>query len=108
MVEKTEYTEQGTYIKAHVPLRFATLPTPMRQIIEQITSEIQNQGKDKYGCCLKKSLTHSSFAFPVWVEETMEVGEEYLMVFLLSSTNSHALKPMALSCQCWRKPWLKS
>ncbi|XP_057427219.1 uncharacterized protein LOC130720582 [Lotus japonicus] len=32
MVEKTEYTEQGTYIKAHVPLRFARLLTPMRQM----------------------------------------------------------------------------
>ncbi|KAK2452347.1 GTP-binding protein OBGC, chloroplastic [Trifolium repens] len=32
MVEKTEYTEQGTYIKAHVPLRFARLLTPMRQL----------------------------------------------------------------------------
>ncbi|CAL5205870.1 unnamed protein product [Lathyrus oleraceus] len=32
MVEKTEYTEQGTYIKAHVPLRYARLLTPMRQL----------------------------------------------------------------------------
>ncbi|KAE9600119.1 putative nucleoside-triphosphate phosphatase [Lupinus albus] len=32
MVVKTEYTEQGTYIKAHVPLRFARLLTPMRQL----------------------------------------------------------------------------
>ncbi|KAH1204221.1 GTPase HflX [Glycine max] len=32
MVEKTEYTEQGTYIKAHVPLRFARMLTPMRQL----------------------------------------------------------------------------
>ncbi|XP_057717900.1 uncharacterized protein LOC130932571 isoform X1 [Arachis stenosperma] len=32
MVEKTEHTEQGTYIKAHVPLRFARLLTPMRQM----------------------------------------------------------------------------
>ncbi|WVY89218.1 hypothetical protein V8G54_034732 [Vigna mungo] len=27
-----EYTEQGTYIKAHVPLRFARMLTPMRQL----------------------------------------------------------------------------
>ncbi|KAI4316858.1 hypothetical protein L6164_024798 [Bauhinia variegata] len=32
MVEKTEYTEKGTFIKAHVPLRFARLLTPMRQL----------------------------------------------------------------------------
>ncbi|KAL2318793.1 hypothetical protein Fmac_032669 [Flemingia macrophylla] len=32
MVEKAEYTEQGTYIKAHVPLRFARMLTPMRQL----------------------------------------------------------------------------
>ncbi|XP_027332992.1 uncharacterized protein LOC113847883 isoform X2 [Abrus precatorius] len=32
MIEKTEYTEQGTYIKAHVPLRFARMLTPMRQL----------------------------------------------------------------------------
>ncbi|XP_027941516.1 uncharacterized protein LOC114195295 [Vigna unguiculata] len=32
MVEKIEYTEQGTYIKAHVPLRFARMLTPMRQL----------------------------------------------------------------------------
>ncbi|CAM8974770.1 unnamed protein product [Rhodiola kirilowii] len=30
MVEKTEYTENGTLIKAHVPLRFAQLLTPLR------------------------------------------------------------------------------
>ncbi|RDX71238.1 hflX, partial [Mucuna pruriens] len=34
MVEKTEYTEQGTYIKAHVPLRFARMLTPMRQLLK--------------------------------------------------------------------------
>ncbi|KAG9147058.1 hypothetical protein Leryth_005309 [Lithospermum erythrorhizon] len=32
MVERTEYTEKGTLIKAHVPLRFARLMTPMRQM----------------------------------------------------------------------------
>ncbi|EEF52631.1 GTP-binding protein hflx, putative [Ricinus communis] len=32
MVERTEYTENGTLIKAHVPLRFARLLTPMRQL----------------------------------------------------------------------------
>ncbi|KAJ7966800.1 GTP-binding protein, HflX [Quillaja saponaria] len=32
MVERTEYTEQGTLVKAHVPLRFARLLTPMRQM----------------------------------------------------------------------------
>ncbi|KAL5557969.1 hypothetical protein UlMin_034180 [Ulmus minor] len=32
MVERTEYTEKGTLIKAHVPLRFARLLTPMRQL----------------------------------------------------------------------------
>uniref|UniRef100_A0A7N1A3Z5 Uncharacterized protein n=1 Tax=Kalanchoe fedtschenkoi TaxID=63787 RepID=A0A7N1A3Z5_KALFE len=32
MVEKTEYTENGTVIKAHVPLRFAQLLTPLRQL----------------------------------------------------------------------------
>ncbi|KAL5780555.1 hypothetical protein ACOSQ2_011292 [Xanthoceras sorbifolium] len=32
MVEKTEYTENGTLVKAHVPLRFARLLTPMRQM----------------------------------------------------------------------------
>ncbi|KAF7817600.1 GTPase HflX [Senna tora] len=32
MVEKSEYTEQGTFIRAHVPLRFARLLTPMRQL----------------------------------------------------------------------------
>lgn len=32
MVERTEYTESGTLVKAHVPLRFARLLTPMRQM----------------------------------------------------------------------------
>ncbi|XP_062023413.1 uncharacterized protein LOC133739648 [Rosa rugosa] len=32
MVERTEYTEHGTLIKAHVPLRFARLLTPLRQL----------------------------------------------------------------------------
>ncbi|KAK9269928.1 hypothetical protein L1049_025501 [Liquidambar formosana] len=32
MVEKTEYTENGTLVRAHVPLRFARLLTPMRQL----------------------------------------------------------------------------
>ncbi|XVE56100.1 hypothetical protein DITRI_Ditri03aG0210200 [Diplodiscus trichospermus] len=32
MVEKTEYTENGTLVKAFVPLRFARLLTPMRQL----------------------------------------------------------------------------
>ncbi|XP_050364390.1 uncharacterized protein LOC126783051 [Argentina anserina] len=32
IVEKTEYTEHGTLIKAHVPLRFARLLTPLRQL----------------------------------------------------------------------------
>ncbi|KAM3304631.1 hypothetical protein P3S67_011497 [Capsicum chacoense] len=32
MVEKTEYTETGTLLRAHVPLRFARLLTPMRQM----------------------------------------------------------------------------
>lgn len=31
MVERTEYTENGTLVRAHVPLRFARLLTPMRQ-----------------------------------------------------------------------------
>lgn len=32
MVEKTEYVENGTLVRAHVPLRFARLLTPMRQL----------------------------------------------------------------------------
>ncbi|XP_031269016.1 uncharacterized protein LOC116127493 [Pistacia vera] len=32
MVERTEYTENGTLVKAYVPLRFARLLTPMRQM----------------------------------------------------------------------------
>ncbi|XVF73814.1 hypothetical protein PTKIN_Ptkin13bG0011600 [Pterospermum kingtungense] len=32
MVEKTEYTENGTLVKAFVPLRFARLLTPVRQL----------------------------------------------------------------------------
>ncbi|XP_009335807.2 GTPase HflX [Pyrus x bretschneideri] len=32
MVERTEYTDKGTLIKAHVPLRYARLLTPMRQL----------------------------------------------------------------------------
>lgn len=32
MVERAEYTENGTLVKAHVPLRFARLLTPMRQL----------------------------------------------------------------------------
>ncbi|OMO87519.1 heme peroxidase, plant/fungal/bacterial [Corchorus capsularis] len=32
VVEKTEYTENGTFVKAFVPLRFARLLTPMRQM----------------------------------------------------------------------------
>lgn len=32
MVEKSEYTENGTVVKAHVPLRYARLLTPMRQL----------------------------------------------------------------------------
>ncbi|XP_021889672.1 uncharacterized protein LOC110808479 [Carica papaya] len=32
MVEKTEYTDSGTLVKAHVPLRFARLLTPMRHL----------------------------------------------------------------------------
>ncbi|KAH0695393.1 hypothetical protein KY285_022490 [Solanum tuberosum] len=32
MVERTEYTEKGTLVRAHVPLRFARLLTPMRQM----------------------------------------------------------------------------
>ncbi|XP_048130580.1 GTPase HflX isoform X2 [Rhodamnia argentea] len=32
MVEKTEYMENGTLVKAHVPLRFARILTPMRQL----------------------------------------------------------------------------
>ncbi|KAK2971485.1 hypothetical protein RJ640_020891 [Escallonia rubra] len=32
LVEKAEYTEKGTLVRAHVPLRFARLLTPMRQI----------------------------------------------------------------------------
>ncbi|KAM0019090.1 putative small GTP-binding protein [Helianthus debilis subsp. tardiflorus] len=31
MVERTEYTENGTLVRGHVPLRFARLLTPMRQ-----------------------------------------------------------------------------
>ncbi|KVH99328.1 GTPase HflX [Cynara cardunculus var. scolymus] len=31
MVERTEYTENGTLVRAYVPLRFARLLTPMRQ-----------------------------------------------------------------------------
>ncbi|CAI9753416.1 unnamed protein product [Fraxinus pennsylvanica] len=34
MVEKTEYAENGTLVRAHVPLRFARLLTPMRQMLE--------------------------------------------------------------------------
>uniref|UniRef100_A0A5B7BDQ1 Putative GTPase HflX n=1 Tax=Davidia involucrata TaxID=16924 RepID=A0A5B7BDQ1_DAVIN len=32
IVERTEYTENGTLVRAHVPLRFARLLTPMRQL----------------------------------------------------------------------------
>lgn len=32
MVERTEYSEKGTLVRAHVPLRFARLLTPMRQM----------------------------------------------------------------------------
>ncbi|XP_052203285.1 uncharacterized protein LOC127808742 [Diospyros lotus] len=32
MVQNTEYTEKGTLVKAHVPLRFARILTPMRQL----------------------------------------------------------------------------
>ncbi|CAK9317273.1 unnamed protein product [Citrullus colocynthis] len=32
MVEKTEYTENGTLVHAYVPLRFSRLLTPMRQL----------------------------------------------------------------------------
>ncbi|KAK8988998.1 hypothetical protein V6N11_030368 [Hibiscus sabdariffa] len=32
MVEKTEYTKNGTFVKAFVPLRFARLLTPMRKL----------------------------------------------------------------------------
>ncbi|KAL3505330.1 hypothetical protein ACH5RR_035171 [Cinchona calisaya] len=32
MIERTEYLEKGTLIRAHVPLRFARLLTPMRQM----------------------------------------------------------------------------
>uniref|UniRef100_A0A2C9VWI6 Hflx-type G domain-containing protein n=1 Tax=Manihot esculenta TaxID=3983 RepID=A0A2C9VWI6_MANES len=32
MVERTEYMENGTLVKAYVPLRFARLLTPMRQL----------------------------------------------------------------------------
>ncbi|KAK7825128.1 gtpase hflx [Quercus suber] len=32
MVERTEYKENGTLVKAYVPLRFARLLTPMRQL----------------------------------------------------------------------------
>ncbi|KDP38559.1 hypothetical protein JCGZ_04484 [Jatropha curcas] len=32
MVERIEYMENGTLVKAHVPLRFARLLTPMRQL----------------------------------------------------------------------------
>ncbi|KAI3686650.1 hypothetical protein L1987_80333 [Smallanthus sonchifolius] len=31
MVERTEYTENGTLVRGHVPLRYARLLTPMRQ-----------------------------------------------------------------------------
>ncbi|XP_010552485.1 PREDICTED: uncharacterized protein LOC104822831 isoform X2 [Tarenaya hassleriana] len=34
MVEETEYTENGTLIKAHVPLRFAQLLKPMRHLVK--------------------------------------------------------------------------
>ncbi|XWS24415.1 hypothetical protein CRYUN_Cryun28dG0099800 [Craigia yunnanensis] len=37
MVEKTEYTENGTWVKAFVPLRFARLLTPMRQLCKTST-----------------------------------------------------------------------
>ncbi|KAG8654623.1 GTPase HflX [Manihot esculenta] len=33
MVERTEYMENGTLVKAYVPLRFARLLTPMRQLL---------------------------------------------------------------------------
>ncbi|CAL1384139.1 unnamed protein product [Linum trigynum] len=36
MVERTEYMENGTLIKAHVPLRFARLLTPMRHLCKLI------------------------------------------------------------------------
>ncbi|XP_047327684.1 GTPase HflX [Impatiens glandulifera] len=32
MVERSEYTENGTVVKAHVPLRYARLLTPLRQL----------------------------------------------------------------------------
>ncbi|XP_010443506.1 PREDICTED: uncharacterized protein LOC104726361 [Camelina sativa] len=34
MVKETEYTENGTLIRAHVPLRFAQLLKPMRHLVK--------------------------------------------------------------------------
>ncbi|XP_021759912.1 uncharacterized protein LOC110724763 [Chenopodium quinoa] len=36
MVERTDYTENGTLVKAHVPLRLARLLTPMRQLVASL------------------------------------------------------------------------
>ncbi|KAH0896464.1 hypothetical protein HID58_046032 [Brassica napus] len=35
MVKETEYTENGTLIRAHVPLRFAQLLKPMRHLVKE-------------------------------------------------------------------------
>ncbi|KAB8115742.1 hypothetical protein EE612_056446 [Oryza sativa] len=37
MVEKTEYTENGTFVKAHVPLPLARLLTPLRQQVAAVS-----------------------------------------------------------------------
>ncbi|XP_021758314.1 uncharacterized protein LOC110723279 [Chenopodium quinoa] len=36
MVERTDYTENGTLVKAYVPLRLARLLTPMRQLVASL------------------------------------------------------------------------
>ncbi|XP_071693783.1 uncharacterized protein [Rutidosis leptorrhynchoides] len=43
MVERTEYTENGTLISGHVPLRYARLLTPMRQTL---VSQSQTSSED--------------------------------------------------------------
>ncbi|RYR00991.1 hypothetical protein Ahy_B06g079862 isoform D [Arachis hypogaea] len=57
MVEKTEYTEQGTYIKAHVPLRFARLLTPMRQMYDREEGSTMFDGGDNSSLFLGDEAT---------------------------------------------------
>ncbi|XP_076894258.1 uncharacterized protein LOC143546478 isoform X1 [Bidens hawaiensis] len=44
MVERTEYTENGTLIRGHVPLRYARLLTPMRQTCVSLSPDSLEDG----------------------------------------------------------------